>query len=129
MAATEHNQPNQIKEWLDTLFKAIDTGDTALFIEQIHPDCQFRFGNAPVICGHQPIADFFTVFMQQIAGIKHTINAWWDTPSHSICHGTVCYTRLDQSQLTIPFANIMQIEQGKIREYLIFADSSQLFHT
>jgi len=38
-----------------------------------------------------------------------------------VCHGIVTYTRHDSSALTVPFANILTVEDGLFSKYLIFA--------
>ena len=42
------------------------------------------------------------------------------------CHGFVTYIRHDDSFLSVPFADVFSLRQGKIAEYLIFADLSRL---
>ena len=51
----------------------------------------------------------------------------WLVPGGAICHGTVHYVRHDKSGLSVPFSNIFKMDGGKVREYLIFADTSELY--
>ena len=68
-------------------------------------------------------------FFDSIAGVSHRVIDSWCVDGKLTCHGTVSYTRHDGSVLTVPFANIMTLRQGSGRasEYLIFADTSELY--
>ena len=44
-----------------------------------------------------------------------------------ICRGEVTYTRLDGSTLSVPFVNVLKLEGSLIRDYLIYADTSELY--
>ncbi len=44
-----------------------------------------------------------------------------------MCEGLVTYTRLDGSQVTIPFVNVFYLRGDKIARYLIYIDNGPLF--
>ncbi len=41
--------------------------------------------------------------------------------------GSCTYTRLDGSQVTIPFVNVFYLQGDKIARYLIYIDNGPLF--
>lgn len=110
------------------LFSSIDRKDAARFAKFLAPDCVFRFGNAEPVVGRENVAAAVEGFFAAIAGLSHAIVDQWQVGAAVICHGTVCYTRHDQSRLEVPFSNVFHLaEDGRIGQYLIFADTSKLF--
>lgn len=113
---------------LKALFNAIDNKDSEAFAAFITESGTFKFGNMPVVTGRNNIKEFVKQFFDGIQGISHQISESWRTPNGVICHGTVTYIRHDQTELSVPFANILKVTaDDQISEYLIFADVSELF--
>ena len=112
---------------LESLFQAIDNKDPVKFSEFLTEDCKFKFGNLPVVNGIRYIQEFVSGFFDSIKDLSHEIYEHWEVPGGLICHGVVTYTRKDGSQLIIPFANILKTESGKIYDYSIFVDASELY--
>lgn len=113
-------------EFLQPLFHSIDNKDSTAFQQFLTPDCTFRLGNLPVVTGREAIGTAVAGFFDSLQSISHTIADTWHTADSSLCHGSVCYTRHDGSQLTVPFANILKREANLISEYLVFVDISGL---
>jgi hypothetical protein len=44
-----------------------------------------------------------------------------------VCEGLVTYTRLDGSQVIVPFVNVFYLRGDKIARYLIYIDNGPLF--
>lgn len=114
-------------EWVNALFDRIDAKDTDGWLEYLRNDARFRFGNAPPVEGKSAIRNAVSTFFSSLSSIEHEIAEVW-TPSHAvICRGSVTYTRLDGSSMTVPFANVLKLDDNSlIRDYLIFADISDL---
>jgi len=112
---------------ISELFSAIDGKDVKRFISYLSPDCVFRFGNLPAVVGVEAIKGFVAEFFDSVDSLSHEIEDSWTTADGLICHGHVSYTRKDGSILTVPFANIFKLDSSGIDEYLIFADTSQLY--
>ena len=109
------------------IFNSIDTKNTQDFIGFMTEDCVFQFGNAPAIKGKSEIEKNIDVFFGSIEGISHSLIESWQTENSLICHGSVTYTRLDKSKLTVPFANILYLKDGLISQYLIYVNNSELY--
>ena len=109
------------------LFNSIDTKNTQDFIGFMTEDCVFQFGNAPAIKGKSEIEKIIDVFFGSIEGISHEITRSLQAGDALICHGLVTYTRLDKSTLTVPFANILYLNEGLISQYLIYVNNSELY--
>ncbi len=115
------------KEDIQGLFNAIDAFDTKTFASFLDEDAHFKFGNIPVIKGKDAIFEFVAGFFQAIKGIRHTNLESWELEGIRFVNGTVSYTRLDGSILTVNLSKTLKLKGSKIKEYLIFIDNSELF--
>ncbi len=111
----------------EQLFAAIDAKDAGRFAALLHEDATFQFGNAPAVRGRDAIAESVRGFFASIAAVEHSISEVWQPSGTLICHGHVTYTRHSGSVLSVPFANILSIDGGCVREYRIYADISALY--
>lgn len=112
---------------LSALFKAIDSKDHVAFSGFLAPDCLFRFGNHPEVLGIDNVQDYVKGFFGSISDLAHELHQQWEIPNGVICHGKVTYIRMDGSKLSVPFANVFELDAGKIKKYLIFVDTSDLY--
>jgi ketosteroid isomerase-like protein len=117
----------QHPRWILELFAAIDGGDAEGFAAFLSDDGIFRFGNAEPVQGRDAVREAVAAFFASIRSCRHQLHRSWEVPGAAICHGEVTYTRQDGSRLTVPFANICRREDGRITEYLVHVDASQLF--
>ena len=115
------------QELVDKLFRAIDEKDIHQFLHCIATDGNFRFGSAPEVVGHDAIGEAVGGFFDSIAGLKHVLKHTVVSGSTLICEGEVTYTRLDNSMITLPFANIFEVSGGLISEYKIYIDIAPLY--
>lgn len=109
------------------LFKAIDAFDTETLLSFLSDEAVFRFGNMPPVLGKDNIRPFLQGFFQSIKGIKHDQIEVWEQDDVKLMNGRVTYTRHDDSQLSVFFANTFKMQGTRIKEYLIFVDTSQLY--
>jgi ketosteroid isomerase-like protein len=111
----------------ERLFAAIDGGDADAFAAFVAPDGEFRFGNAPPVVGRAAVRDAVAGFFGALGGCRHRLLRSWYAPGSAACEGEVTYTRLDGSQLTVPFANVFLLRGAEIASYRIFIDNGPLF--
>ncbi len=114
-------------KWLKSLFSVIDQRDTDGFLKFLTPDCCFRFGNMPAAVGKEQIGQAVGTFFDSINGLSHDLKDVWHTETATICHGLVAYTRKENTELTVPFTNILYLSEEHINQYLIFIDISELY--
>ena len=114
-------------DWIKHIFSAIDEKNTEKFMQFLDEECSFRFANIPPVNGQEAIQQFIDGFFSSIDGLKHEILEFWPIPGGLVCHGNVTYTRHNQSELSVPFPNIFKLNNDKVRDYLIFADTSLLY--
>ena len=118
---------DQVLHWLADLFAAIDGKNVERFLGFLADDARFRFGNIPASQGKQAIGAAVSGFFDSIDACHHEVVGSWTQPDSLICHGQVTYTRRDHSRVTVPFANVLMLRGGLIRDYLIFVDVSPLY--
>ena len=109
------------------LFKAIDSFDTNAFVSYLDEGSLLRFGNMPSVKGKAQIHQFIDGFFQSIKAIKHDQLEIWETSNDILMNGRVTYTRHDDSELIVHFANTFKLAGNKISDYLIFVDTSELY--
>ncbi len=115
------------KKIIRELFNEIDNKDTGAFIDYLTDDVHFRFGNMPVVEGKKHVGLAVQGFYDSIQSLSHDIDNIWENKDVVVCNGTVTYTRHDSGKLSVPFANIFRMDGDRIREYLIYADISELY--
>ena len=114
------------QQWISELFATIDKKDSSGFKTFLAEDCVFRFGNMPPVTGSEAIAEAVHQFFQSLKSITHEIDGVIEEGNRIVCHGWVTYTKLDDSILKVPFADIFSHDNDKIAEYFIFIDISGL---
>lgn len=112
---------------LTELFDSIDAMDADRFVQFIAPDGVFRFGSAPAVTGRVAIREAVAGFFSSIAGLRHTLHRSLAQGETLVCEGEATYTRHDSSEITLPFANVFQLQDGVITHYKIYSDIGPLF--
>ena len=115
------------EELVNDLFQSVDSLDTAKFISFLTDDVTFRLGNAEAASGKGTVEAMVGGFFGSISGMRHEIFEIWEHPNTVICQGNVTYIRKDSSELSVPFANILKLDNDLIKEYLVYVDISELF--
>jgi len=114
-------------DWLAGLFSDIDAQDTPRFLAYLRPDAQFRFGSAPAVKGTEEICAAVDGFFATIAGLSHVIGKSWSYGDTVVCEGEVTYRRHDGSEITLPFANVFDMDGDSIARYKIYMDIGPLY--
>ena len=110
-----------------SLFRAIDTKDAEAFVGHLTEDAVFSYGSQPAVEGRTAIRDYVAAFFDMFAGLEHHIhNVHHLAPDRAVVEGLVTYRRNDDAHVTLPFANVFRLRDGKIREYRIYIDPSPL---
>jgi ketosteroid isomerase-like protein len=114
-------------EWLRPLFSAIDASDSGRFCAYLTDDAVFRFGNAPPVQGRSAIEQAVSEFFSSIQRSRHRLGRVWSTGTAIALEGFVTYTRLDGSEVTLPFADTMVSRGDRLAEYNIYIDIAPLY--
>jgi ketosteroid isomerase-like protein len=112
---------------LHDLFAAIDACDSERFVGYLTPGAEFRFGSAPAVVGRDAIRQAVEGFFSTIAGLSHTLTRTVADGATLFCEGEVTYTRPDDSTVTLPFADVLRLEDGLFSSYRIYIDIGPLY--
>jgi ketosteroid isomerase-like protein len=113
--------------FVQQLFQAIDAMDAEKFVTFLADDGVFRFGNFPAAKGREAAREAVAQFFGSIHAVRHRLLGVWSLPDVVFCEGEVTYTRKDRSEITLPFFNLLKMQDGKVREYSIYADVTPLY--
>jgi limonene-1,2-epoxide hydrolase len=108
------------------MFAAIDAKDGPAFVSYLTEDAVFRFGSAPPVQGRASIQAAVEGFFTTIAGCSHNIMNTLRQNNTQVCEGVVTYTRLDGSEIALPFTDVFEYEGSLIAQYKIYIDISPL---
>jgi len=118
----------ETKVFVDNVFSAVDRMDMDTFLSYLDSEVMFRFGNGPAVNGIEPqVKEAVSGFFGSIRALSHTIEQMWEQGDHLICKGTATYTRKDEKKVSVPFATIFGLKDGKIASYEIYVDLAPLF--
>lgn len=109
------------------LFAAIDAKDTEQFLNYLSDSPRFRFGSAPAVEGRAAVRDAVQAFFDSIAGLEHSLSASASVGTTLFTEGDVTYTRHDGSTITLPFADVFELRDGRIADYKIYMDIGPLY--
>lgn len=112
---------------LRDLFAAIDSKNAETFVDYLTPDALFRFGSAPVAEGRDAIKAAVGGFFESINGLQHQVKMAMRQGDTLVCEGDVTYTRHDGTTITLPFADVFEMDDGLIAGYKIYMDIGPLF--
>jgi ketosteroid isomerase-like protein len=116
-----------LPEWVANVFAVVDAGDARRFAGFFTEDGAFRFGNAPPVVGRAAIEAAVAGFFGSIRSCRHRLLRFWEADGRCAMDGEVTYLRLDGRELTLPFANVFVLREGRIAQYLVFVDLAPLF--
>ena len=114
-------------DWWNSLFASIDGKRAHEFASFLTEDGEFRFGNQPAVHGRENVEAYVAAFFGMIGGARHELARTLHGADTRACEGSVTYTRLDGTTLTVPFANVFYMRGDRIARYLIFIDNGALF--
>ena len=109
------------------MFAAIDALDGDAFVAYLTENAEFRFGSAPAVQGRTAIKSAVGGFFGTIAGCSHTIDRTFADGDALVCEGEVTYRRHDGSEVTLPFTDVFDYEDGLIASYRIYIDVAPLY--
>ena len=111
----------------EQLFADIDSMEPERFAAHLAEGVTMRFGNADPIRGRDAVREAWAKFCQDLKGVKHELVEQWAFDSTTIVEAQVTYTRIDDSEVTVPVVTIYRERDGEINDYRIYIDLAPLF--
>ncbi|BAZ50413.1 hypothetical protein NIES4103_30290 [Nostoc sp. NIES-4103] len=115
---------------LKQVFLAGESMNIDNFVKFFSDDAAYRFGNSPIVFGHEGIKQSSIDFLKKVEGIHHHIKNIWKIKDHEIVvELEVTYIRYDGKVFTLPCCDIIRFQDKKVRKMLIFMDISPVYKT
>lgn len=116
----------QASQLITSLYKAVDNKDLNYLEFILAEHVNFRIGNFNTITDKHTALDANKQFFNSIGSMKHSIDKVWSAGKDVICSGIVDYVRLDGSEHCAFFSTQLTLVGGKITDYFVYADISEL---
>jgi ketosteroid isomerase-like protein len=115
---------------LKQVFLAGESMNIDNFVRFFNDDASYRFGNSPVVFGHEGIKQSSIDFLKKVEGIHHHIKNIWEVDNHKmVVELEVTYIRYDGKVFTLPCCDIIHFQDHKVQEMSIFMDISPVYKT
>lgn len=111
---------------LGNVLTALDGKDADAFVGFLTEDATFRYGSQSPVKGRAAIRDYVSAFLGGVHGLSHRVTDKWQHEQTLICQGEATYSKLDGSEVTVPFVNVMGLQKDKIRDYRVYVDPTPL---
>ncbi|WP_299375749.1 nuclear transport factor 2 family protein [uncultured Kiloniella sp.] len=111
---------------ITNLYQAVDEKSTSKLSTFLADDLRFQLGNFDPVRGKKAVLEANDNFFQIIDTMTHRIDSIWAQGDDIICKGEVHYKRLDQSELSLPFATVLEIKNSLIQDYQVYVDVTPL---
>lgn len=111
---------------ISQLYAAVDAMDAKGIASFLAENVTFKLGNFDTLNGRSDVEVANASFFQTIEAMRHTISGIWESGSTVFCDGLVQYTRKDLSKHEVPFATKLEVQDGKIIDYRVYVDISDL---
>ena len=115
-----------LQQWLRGLFDAVDSKNAAEFAAFFTDDGRFVYANSPPVQGRAAIGEYVAGFFGMLQSIRHTLVGAWSVPGHVFLELTVTYVLPQGQSFTFPAFDLLKLDGGLIREYLIYVDASPM---
>lgn len=112
---------------LDKFLSTFETKDADKLIKFLADDAILQDGNNEPLVGREAIGKAVGDFFNQIKAMKFKIIGRWDHTDSIIVQGEVTFTRLDESDITLPFADIYYLRDDRIQKLYSYIDINPLF--
>jgi len=111
--------PNPIHTIMRMLLRAIDAAEWLVVESLIHPQAEYE------VSGHAPMRgrDAIMTYYKNVRPIRkgeHLVESMAAEGANGVCWGRFNATRKDGTEISVPFADVMQFEQNKIRKRRVY---------
>ncbi|WP_419905198.1 nuclear transport factor 2 family protein [Kiloniella sp.] len=117
---------SKTRKFVSELYQAVDNRSLDQLETFLGEDLRFQLGNFDALHGKSAVLDANAAFFASIKSMSHSFDGLWEQADNIICTGQVHYTRLDDSELTIPFATVLLMRNDLIQDYQVYVDVSPL---
>ena len=132
MAITEQLKINQLSAeafaWYQEYLEAVDSVDIKRYGEFLADDCEFQFGNNPVVKGKSNILEGLAQFWQSYDGEEHVYHNIFGTDDCFALEATNVFKRHDGTTVSVPAVAVTERnEEGLAKSIRVFIDIAPLY--
>jgi hypothetical protein len=110
------------------MFAAVDAQDIVGNARYMDPAVRFRFGNGPVLVGHEALADGQRQLYGAVRGLRHRLLGVWRDGDVVTAEADVTYTRLDGAEVTVPVVSLLRLSGPElVGDYRVVSDLTPVF--
>ncbi|MDA0181688.1 nuclear transport factor 2 family protein [Solirubrobacter phytolaccae] len=113
--------------FISGIFADIDAKNAEGFASRLSENARMRIGSQDPIFGPAAVVEGLSGFFQMIKALQHETVEVWEDGDTLIVESEVTYTRLDDSQITVPAVSILRRGPERIDDYRIFIDLGPVF--
>jgi SnoaL-like domain len=102
--------------------------DANALAELWHPEGSVQIASNPRVTGRENVRQFFGGFfgLKLFKKLEHKMIEVWELPDATIYNATATYTLQDNSQVSLPYVNVVKCKDGLFFDYKVFIDASAL---
>lgn len=112
---------------LDKFLNTFETKDADKLAKFLTDDAILYDGNNEPLIGRDAIRKAVGDFFRLVKGMKFKVIRKWVHSDSIIVQGDVTFTRLDESEITLPFADIYYMKEDRIQKLYSYTDINPLF--
>ena len=115
-----------MSESLVKLFETIDNKDAEGFCSFLTDDAVFAYGSQAPVAGREPIREYVAGFFSSVEGLGHAIEESWQVGGTAFVRGEVTYRLPGGKVVSLPFLNLLRLQEERFSEYRVFIDPTPL---
>lgn len=110
-----------------SLLPAVDSLDAERYIDHLTEDVYLRFGNGDPLRGHDEVRAMLTGHFATIESMRHELLNEFADGDAIVQQLAVSITRVSgESATDVPAVNVLRVRDGKVYDYRVYIDLSQL---
>lgn len=114
--------------WYQQYLDAVDSVDAERYGQFLTDDCEFQFGNNPVVKGKQAILEGLKQFWAAYDGEEHILHSIMGRDNYFALEATNIYQRKDGKKVSIPAVAVTERnDEGLAKSIRVFIDIAPLY--
>ena len=115
-------------QWLIDYFDDVDNRRLDSFVARHSQAITMRFGNAPIMEGHDALRAGISEFWSSIHGLKHNFGPIWEVGNKTtVFEHSIDYTKKDGSVVNIPCTVIFERDGELVSDIRSYIDLNPVF--
>ena len=109
------------------MFGAVERADLDTYLTCFNEGAEYKAANFPPVYGHAAIREFAMKMAPIFEKVEHKVKGTWQSGDTIIAEMDLVYHRRDGKVISVPCADIIQLENGKVKSLHAYLDASPAF--